>query len=79
MSLGGFILAPIKTIVCKSLPRDLDIKKRLDPNTFDPQFFKYILFLHNCSLLSLCHLVGGFMNFFSANMTKIKGYIRKIE
>ena len=45
MSLGGFILTPVRTIAYQLLQRDLESKKPLDANNFDPYLFKSILFL----------------------------------
>ena len=44
MSFGGFILIPVKNIVCQYFQVESERKKRLDPTTFYPQLFKSILF-----------------------------------
>ena len=58
--LGWFHTNPCQNYRMTVIPEKLGEGKRLDPNTFDPQFFKSILFLQKCSLLSLCNLVGVF-------------------
>ena len=68
------ILTVVRSIVCRLFRRDVERKKRLDPNTFDPQLFIYIPFLHNFSLLSIFHLGRVVLTCLSTNMKKIEGY-----
>ena len=71
MSLGGFILKHVRTIVCQLFHRNLESKNCLDTNTFDPPFFNPYCFLHHCSPPSLCHLGGVVLTWLSTNTTKI--------
>ena len=57
MSLGDIILILVSTVVWQLFHKDSERENPLYPTTFDPQFL-FLFFLHNCSLLSICHLGG---------------------
>ena len=73
MPLGGFILAPVRTIVCQFFQRYSKRKNHLYQNTYDPQFLNPCCFLHNCSTLSNLSFRRGSADFPLIQHEKDKG------
>ena len=59
MSLGAFILTPVRTIVCQLFQREPERKNRLDPTNFDPQFFNPYFFKQLFTTFNLSFRTGS--------------------